>query len=167
MRRFLLPFNLPPKAKKYQFQGSYQRGYQGGPERPFVRALVTLRRFKVSKQVDMWIDSGSDVTTLQPRDSLLMLEEAQFKQMDISRNIQTVGGYVKSYNEEAAIGFMLDDKRICWIPIVIDIIDPNSRSNLPSTLGNDILQFGTVALNAVRGIIRIELLLSNPLITSS
>lgn len=162
-----MPSNLSSNETKFQFQGFYRQGYLGGPERPFIRVLVTLHRFRVSKQVDMIIDSGSDVTTLQPKDTLLMLEESQFKQLGRPRQLQGIGGYVKSYTEEGAVGFSLPDKRICWVPIVLDITDPKSRSTLPSTLGNDVLQFGTTALNAVRGIVKIELWLKNPLITPS
>lgn len=159
--------SLPLEKTNFQFHGFYRQGYLGGPERPFIRVFVALHRFGVSKQVDMMVDSGSDVTTLQPKDSLLMLEESQFKRLGRPRYIQGIGGRVKSYTEEGAIGFLLPDKRICWVPTVFDIIDPNSRSTLPSTLGNDILQFGTTALNAVRRIVRIELWLTNPLITPS
>jgi len=115
----------------------------------------------------MIVDSGSDITTLQPKDSLLILEESQFKQLGRTRQIQGIGGYVKSHAEEGAVGFLLPDKQICWVPTVFDITDPNSRSTLPSTLGNDVLQYGTTALNAIRGIVKIELWLTNPLITPS
>jgi hypothetical protein len=161
-----LPSNLSSEDKKYQFHGFYQKGYIGGPERPFIRILVVLHRFGVSKQVDMMIDSGSDVTTLQPKDSLLMLDESQFKALGQPREIEGLGGRVKSYTEEGAVGFFLSEKQVCWVPTMFDITDPKSRSTLPSTLGNDVLQFGTTALNAVRGIVKIELILANPLITS-
>lgn len=162
-----MPSNLSSNEIKFQFQGFYQQGYLGGPERPFIRVVVALHRFGVAKQVDMMVDSGSDVTTLQPKDSLLILEESQFKQLGQTRQIQGISGYVKSYTEEGALGFFLPDKQICWVPTVIDITDPNSRSTLPSTLGNDVLQYGTTSLNAIRGIVKIELRLTNPLITPS
>jgi len=161
-----LPSNLSSSELRFQFQGFYRQGYLGGPQRPFIRVVVALNRFGVSKQVDMMVDSGSDLTTLQPKDSLLMLKESQFKLLGRPRRIQGLGGFVESYTEEGAIGFFLPDKQVCWVPILCDITNPNSRSTLPSTLGNDVLQFGTTSLNAVHGIVTIELLLTNPLITS-
>lgn len=142
-------------------------GYSGGPERPFIRVFVALHRFGVCRQVEMMVDSGSDVTTLQPKDSLPMLEESQFKQLGPPRLIQGIGRFVKSYTEKGAMGFLLPDNRICWIPINIDITDPNSGSTVPSTLGNDILGFGITALNAIRKTVIIELRLLNPLVTLS
>jgi len=115
----------------------------------------------------MMVDSGSDITTLQARDSLLMLEESQFKQLGALRLIQGIGGVVKSYTEDGAIGFFLPDTRICWVPINISIIDPKSHLTLPSTLGNDVLGFGTTTLDAVSRIVKIELWLPSPLITQS
>lgn len=162
-----MPSNLSPSETKFRFHGFYRQGYIGGPERPFIRVLVTLHRFSISKQVDMLVDCGSDVTTLQPKDTLLMLEESQFKQLGRPRRLQGIGGYVDSYTEDGIVGFSLPDKRICWVPVVFDITDPKSGSSLPSTLGNDILQFGTTVLNSTNGIVRIELLLQNPLITPS
>lgn len=162
-----MPSNSSSNETKFQFHGFYRQGYPGGPERPFIRVFVVLHRFRVSKQVDMMVDSGSDVTTLQPKDSLLMLEESQFKQLGSPRPIQGIGGFVKSYTEEGALGFLLPDTRICWVPVIIDITDPNSGSTLPSTLGNDVLRFGTTSLNAIRRIVRIGLWLTNPLITLS
>lgn len=153
--------------KKFQFHGFYWRGFPSGPERPFARVFVALPRFGVSRQVDMMVDSGSDITTLQLKDSLLMLEESQFKQLGSLRLIQGIGGAVKFYTEDCAIGFLLQDTRICWVPINIAVADPKSLSTLPSTLGNDVLGFGTTTLNAVRRIVKIELSLPSPLITQS
>lgn len=162
-----MPSNLPSNEKKFQFQGFYRKGYPGGPERPFIRIIVALHRFGVSKQVDMMLDSGSDVTTLQPKDSLLMLNESQFKLLGRTAEIETMGGIrVKAHIEEGAVGFLLPAKRVCWVPTTFDITDPELRSILPSTLGNDVLRFGTTVLNAVRRIVKIEFFLSNPLITS-
>lgn len=161
-----MPSNLPSNEKKFQFQGFYRKGYPGGPERPFIRILVALHRFGVSKQVDMMLDSGSDVTALQPKDSLLMLNESQFKLLGQLREIEGLGGRVKSYTEEGAVGFFLPAKQVCWVPTMISITDPKSGSTLPSTLGNDVLRFGTTVLNEVRGIVKIELFLTHPLITS-
>jgi len=114
----------------------------------------------------MMVDSGSDLTTLQPKDSLLMLKESQFKLLGQPRRIEGLGGFVESYTEEGAVGFFLPDKQVCWVPILFDISNPKSRSTLPSTLGNDVLQLGTTILNAVNRIVTIELFLTNPLITS-
>jgi hypothetical protein len=114
----------------------------------------------------MMLDSGSDVTALQPKDSLLMLNESQFKLLGQLREIEGLGGRVKSYTEEGAVGFFLPAKQVCWVPTMIGITDPKSGSTLPSTLGNDVLRFGTTVLNEVRGIVKIELFLTHPLITS-
>ena len=151
---------------KFQFFGFYRPGYPGGPERPYIRVLVTLTKFESSKQVYMMIDSGSDITTLQPKDSLLMLTSKQFEKLKSKRSIETLGGLIESHLEEAFIGFFLSDKRICWVPINIDIVDPTLPSRLPSILGNDVLSFGTIVINFTRNILKIELELPNPIITN-
>ena len=151
---------------KFSFQGFFRPGYPGGPGRPFIRILVALHKFGISKQVDMWLDSGSDVTTLQPKDSLLMLDESQFKSLDQTAEIETIDGIrVKAHVEEGAVGFLLPGKRACWVPTMFDITNPASRSSLPSTLGNDVLQYGITILDGVHRIVKVELFLENPLIT--
>ena len=112
------------------------------------------------------IDTGSDLTTLQPKDSLLMLDITQIQALGKPRTAQGLGGSFKSYTEEAAVGFYCEGNRICWIPTTIDITNPYSGSTLPSTLGNDIIQFGSVGINADRGIVSIILNLEQPVITS-
>lgn len=162
-----MPSESSSNETKFEFYGFYRQGYLGGPKRPFIRVFVALHRFGVSKQVDMLVDSGSDLTTLQPKDSLLMLKKSDFMQLGPPRAIQGIGGRANSYTEEGAIGFSMPDARICWVPINIDITDPNSRSTVPSTLGNDVLGFGTTVIDAIGGIVKIELWLDHPLITVS
>lgn len=162
-----MPSDSSSQITQFQFDGFYLPGYKGGPDRPFIRLFVALHKYSACRQVDMLVDSGSDVTTLQPRDSCMFLEESQFKQLGSPRLIQGIGGTVTSYTEEGSIGFMLPDTRICWIPIVIDITDPKSGLSVYSTLGNDVLSYGTLSLNAIRRTVTIVLDLPNPIITES
>ena len=130
-----------------------------------MRVAVALPRFNVVRQVDMLVDSGADITTLQSRDSLLLLEERQFSQLRERHKVQGIGGFTNFFREDAAIGLLLTDGRICWIPIVIDIAEPNAPPEIPSILGNDVMQFGVTHLDAVNGAVQIELWLRHPLIT--
>ena len=152
-------------SRRFEIRGSYRRGYLGGPLRPFVRVAVALPRFNVVRQVDMLVDSGADITTLQPKDALLLLEESQFSQLSEQHEVQGIGGFTNFFREDAAIGLLLTDGRICWIPIVIDIAEPNAFTEIPSVLGNDVMQFGITHLDAINDAVKIELWLRHPLIT--
>ena len=154
-----------PHSHRFEIYGFYRQGYVGGPLRPFVRVAVALPRFNVVRQVDMLVDSGADTTTLQPKDSLLMLDESQFSQLGEQHKVQGIGGFTSFYQEDAAIGLLLTGNRICWIPIVIDIAELNAPPGLPSILGNDVMQFAVTHLDAINSAVRIEFWLTHPLIT--
>jgi len=157
--------NASSDSQRFEIRGSYRQGYAGGPGRPFVQVAVSLPRFNVVRQVDMLVDSGADITTLQPKDSLLLLEEAQFSQLSEQHKVQGIGGFTTFFREDAAIGLLLTGGRICWIPIVIDIAELNAPPGIPSILGNDVMQFGITHLDAINGTVIIELWLPHPLIT--
>ena len=154
-------------SQKFEIHGFYRQGYPGGSWRPFVRVAVALTRFSVVRQVDMLVDSGADITTLQPQDSLLLLEEPQFSQLGEQHEVQGIGGLTNFFCEDAAIGLLLPNGRTCWVPILIDIAEPSSPLGIPSTLGNDIMQFGVTSLDAVHRTVKIELWLPHPLVTKS
>ena len=158
-------FSSPSDRQKFEFHGFYRPSYVGGPPRPFVRVVVALPRFNVVRQVGMLVDSGADITTLQPRDSLLLLEERQFSQLGKKHKVQGIGGFTNFFREDAAIGLLLTGGRICWIPIVIDIAELNAPPGIPSILGNDVMQFGITYFDAINGTVKIQLWLPQPLIT--
>ena len=157
--------NASSGGQRFEIHGYYRQGYAGGPRRPFVRVAVALPRFNVARQVDVLVDSGADITTLQPKDSLLLLEETQFSQLSEKHEVQGIGGFTSFFREDAAIGLFLADGRICWIPVVIDIAELNAPSGIPSILGNDVMQFGITRLDALNNDVTIELWLLHPLIT--
>lgn len=165
MNSILSFFSSSSDSQRFEIHGSYRPGYVGGPPRPFVRVIVALPRFNTVRQVDMLIDSGADTTTLQPKDSLLLLEEQQFSQLKERHKVQGFGGFTNFFQEDAAIGFFVPDTHICWIPIVIDIAELKAPSGIPSVLGNDVMQFGITHLDAINGTVKIELWLPEPLIT--
>ena len=165
MSRTLFFSSSPSDSERFEIHGSYKQGYIGGPWRPFVRVAVALPRFNVVRQVDMLVDSGADITTLQSRDSLLLLEEGQFSQLREQHKVQGIGGFTNFFREDAAIGFSLTGERICWIPIVMDIAELKAPPGIPSVLGNDVMQFGITHLDAINGAVKIELWLPQPLIT--
>jgi len=152
-------------SQKFEIHGSYRQDYPGGPWHPFVRVAVALPRLSVVRQVDMLVDSGADITTLQPQDSLLLLEEPQFSELVEQHEVQGIGGFTNFFREDAAIGLLLRDKRICWIPIVIDIAELDAPSGLPSVLGNDVMQFAVTQLDSINRAVRMEFWLTHPLIT--
>lgn len=154
-------------SQKFKIHGFYRQGYPGGPWRPFVRVAVALPRFSVVRHVDMLVDSGADITTLQPQDSLLLLEEPQFSQLGELHKVRGIGGFTTFFQEEAAIGLPLPNNRTCWVPIMLDIAKPATPLGIPSTLGNDIMQFGITSLDAVHRTVKIELWLPHPLVTKS
>ncbi len=154
-----------PDSQRFEIHGSYRQGYPSGPWHPFVQVAVALPRFNAVRQVDMLVDSGADITTLQPQDSLLLLEESQFSELGEKHEVQGIGGFTRFSQEDAAIGLILSDKRICWIPIVIDIAGLDSTPGLPSVLGNDVMQYGITHLDAINGAVEIELWLPHPLVT--
>ena len=165
MNRILSFSSSPSDSQRFEIRGSYRRGYVGGPSRPFVCVAVALPRFNAVRQVDMLVDSGADITTLQPKDALLLLEEPQFSQLREQHNVQGIGGFTNFFREDAAIGLLLTSDRTCWIPIVIDIAELNTPPGIPSVLGNDVMQFGITHLDAINGSVKIELWLRHPLIT--
>jgi len=154
-------------SQKFEIRGFYRQGYPGGPWRPFVRVAVALPRFSVVRQVDMLVDSGADITTLQPQDSLLLLEEPQFSQLGEQHTVQGIGGLTTFFQEEAAIGLLLPNEHTCWVPTMVDIAEPTTPLGIPSTLGNDIMQFGVTTLDAVHCTVKVELWLPHPLVTPS
>lgn len=156
---------LSSDSQKFEIHGSYRQDYPAGPWHPFVQVAVALPRFSVVRQVAMLVDSGADITTLQPQDSLLLLEESQFSELIEQHEVQGIGGFTNFFQEDAAIGLILRDKRICWIPIVIDIAELDSPSGLPSILGNDVMQYAVTQLDAVNRTVRMEFWLKHPLIT--
>ena len=164
MNRILSFFSSSSDSKRFEIHGSYRPGYVGGPPRPFVRVIVALPRFNAVRQVDMLVDSGADITTLQPKDSLLLLEESQFSQLSQQHKVQGIGGLSNFFQEDAAIGFLLTDGRICWIPIAIDIAELSAPPGIPSVLGNDVMQFSITYLDAINSTVKIELWLRHPLI---
>lgn len=113
----------------------------------------------------MLVDTGADITTLQPRDSLLLLEESQFRHLGGGHEVVAVGGNPPMFSEEAAIGFELPDLHVCWIPIMIDIAQPSADERLFSTLGNDVMQYGTTIFDAPHATVTIKLWLDHPIIT--
>lgn len=165
MSRILFFFSSFSKGQKFEIHGSYRPGYIGGPQRPFVRVIVALPRFNAARQVDMLVDSGADITTLQLKDALLLLEESQFAQLSDQHKVQGIGGFTNFFQEDAAIGLSFRDGHICWIPITMDIAELNASPDIPSILGNDIMQFGITQLDAINGTVKIKLRLHHPLIT--
>jgi hypothetical protein len=165
VKRSLYFSNASFDSRRFEIRGFYRQGYTGGPRRPFVQMAVSLPRFNVVRQVDMLVDSGADITTLQPKDSLLLLEEAQFSQLSEQHKVQGIGGFTTFFREDAAIGVLLTGGHICWIPIVIDISELNAQPGIPSILGNDVMQFGITHLDAINGAVIIELWLPHPLVT--
>ena len=165
MKRTPSSSRLFSDSQKFEIRGFYRQGYPGGPQRPFVRVAVALPRFSVVRQVDMLVDSGADITTLQPQDSLLLLEEPQFSQLGEQHKVQGIGGFTTFFQEEAAIGLLLPNERTCWIPIVVDIAELSTPLGIPSILGNDVMQFGVTTLAATNYTVKTELWLHHPVIT--
>jgi hypothetical protein len=156
---------LSADSHKFEIHGFYRQGYPDGPWRPFVRVFVALPRFGAVKQVDMIVDSGADVTSLQPRDSLLLLEEAQFAQLKRQHKVQGIGGLTSFFQEDAAIGIPLANNHICWIPVMLNISGLDAPPAILSGLGNDVMQHGITHLDAINSTVKIELWLPHPLVT--
>lgn len=152
-------------SQRFEIHGSYRRDYLGEPWRPFVRVAVALPRFSVVRQVDMLVDSGADITTLQPQDSLLLLEEPQFSELVAQHEVRGIGGFTNFFQEDAAIGLLLSDKHVCWIPILIDIAELNAPPGLPSILGHDVMQYAMTQLDAINRTVTMEFWLKYPLVT--
>jgi len=152
-------------SHEFQFQGYYKQENPLGPWRPFIQLIVGLTRISSFKKVEMLVDSGADITTLQPRDSLLLLEKSQFRHLRVGQEVVAVGGNPRMFSEEAAIGFELPDLNVCWIPIMIDIAQPSADERLFSTLGNDVMQYGSTILDAPHATVTLKLWLDHPIIT--
>lgn len=152
-------------SHEFEFHGYYKQENPLSPWRPFIRLIVGLTRISSFRKVEMLVDTGADITTLQPRDSLLFLEESQFRHLGGGHEVLAVGGNPPMFSEEAAIGFELPDSRVCWIPIMIDIAQPSADERLFSTLGNDVMQYGTTIFDAPHATVTIKLWLDHPIIT--
>ena len=150
---------------EFEFRGYYRQENRVSPWRPFIQVIVVLSRIRAFRKVEMLVDTGADVTTLQPRDSLLLLEESQFHHLRPGHRVVAVGGNAFMFSEEAVIGFELPDLSICWIPITIDIADPAADERLFSALGNDVMEYGIARFDRWGGVVTVKLWLDHPLIT--
>lgn len=123
------------RAQEFEFHGYYHSDYVGGFKRPFLRAVVYLPRFSKRRIVELLVDTGADITTLAARDAILLLEESQFRQLEELHGVLGVGGIASFYQE------------------------------IPSALGQDVLKFGVLTLDATKGVVRVKLRLQEPIIT--
>jgi hypothetical protein len=153
------------RAQEFEFHGYYYSDYVGSFKRPFLRAVVYLPRFSKQRIVELLVDTGADITTLAARDAILLLEESQFRQLEEFHGVLAVGGIASFYQEGAFVGLFLPNERVCWIPVSLDIAALTANQEIPSALGQDILKFGVLTLDATKEIVRVKLRLREPIIT--
>ena len=151
--------------QRYAFHGFYRPGVDDYPDRPFIRAVVALPRFRILRHLELIVDSGSDITTIQPKDSSLLLTDDHLNMLGAPRGLEGMGGVIDSYTEDGAVGFPITPGQIYWIPIRFDITDPWSGSSLPSALGNDVMNLGRLTLEYDSDTVMLEFDLEKPIIT--
>ena len=112
-------------------------GYFDNIGRPYVDAILIVRRFNVHQRIRFLVDTGSDSACLHPEDArdcampFDLLSNRQF-----SRGI---GGTAAYFRELAALSFADGDlTRLFFVDLLI--AEPNDHNEgMPSLLGRDVI----------------------------
>ena len=107
---------------------------------PYVWTIVHLPAFDRRALVTFLIDTGADVTTLHPQDSLRLLSPSEFSGLTKPVALGGAGAGVNHYPLDATIVFMHDDQRLHSIDITAYVAEPTTLNmRYESLLGRDAL----------------------------
>ena len=114
-------------------------GYYSG-RRPMMRTHVTLPRLSIEGQIDILVDTGAQVTCILGADVDVL--EVPYETLAQPATLHGVGGATVMYREPAILTFRdSENGRLYRYRTDVRIgARTRSGSNLPSLLGQDILQ---------------------------
>lgn len=114
-------------------------GYYSG-RRPMMRTHVTLPRLSIEGQIDILVDTGAQVTCILGADVDVL--EVPYEPLAQPATLHGVGGATVMYREPAILTFRdSENGRLYRYRTEVRIgARTRSGSNLPSLLGQDILQ---------------------------
>ena len=129
---------------------------------PFVNAIVELSGIR--HELDFFVDTGSDVTCIMPRDSLELLgaglTATNFRGVDDATMIEGVGesGYYAVELEDAVL-ILVDEVGVeIRLEVPLWLAEPSPRDqapggnwSLPSIFGRDAIRPGDLELSYVNG----------------
>ena len=102
------------------------------------RAVLFCPRIHVNGYIDFLVDTGADVTTLHPRDAIVM--SVPYELFYPGSPIFGIGGVESTYEERAVIVFD-DGQYMRFYALHLSIAQPKPENlALPSLLGQDILR---------------------------
>jgi len=111
--------------------------------RPYVDAVVLSARLGVEGNVSFLIDTGSDLSTIQPRDAIRLGVDYSLDFVGSpKRSVGGVGGLASEFRESCAI--FMPHVSGSWdrLPLEVGFAVPTAfNEDLPSLLGRDILSY--------------------------
>ena len=114
--------------------------------RPYLRGRLLLPRLQINAVIRLCVDTGSDTTTLMPRDGNKI--SIDYSILNKSGQSMSISGAVDSYKERAILAFTDQDPIIHGYDIDLTIISPDPErpgiNRLPSLLGRNILNRWTM-----------------------
>jgi hypothetical protein len=106
--------------------------------RPYCQGLLFIPRLKISSPIDFIVDTGSDVTTLNPGDGKRM--KIDYSRLIYSEPVMAVDSEHKAAVLQAVVAFASDEGILPIYSIQLHITPYSLTSEkLPSMLGTDIL----------------------------
>ena len=114
--------------------------------RPYVEGRILIPRLRINTSIWLCVDTGSDTTTLMPRDGNNI--GVDYSILSASGQSMGISGAVDSYKERAILAFTDQGPIIHGYDIDLTIISPDPErpgiNRLPSLLGRDILNRWTM-----------------------
>jgi hypothetical protein len=106
--------------------------------RPYIEGRLIIPRLNITTDISFLIDTGSDLTVLNPLDGFRM--EVDYSQLIGDREVVGVGGLCHNYVEPTIVVFSEPQKFLYVYNIELEITPPNPEiMDIPSLLGRDIL----------------------------
>lgn len=131
--------------------------------RPYCQGLLFIPKFKISSPIDFIVDTGSDVTTLNPGDGNRI-------NLDYSRLIYSEPAIAVGSKHNAAVLYAIvafaSDEGILPVYGIQLHITPYSRKyeKLPSMLGTDILHRWRMNWNPSKDLLEFEIISSDKIL---
>ncbi len=106
-------------------------------KRPFLEGLLILPRRNIRTDVSFLVDTGSDVTLLNPQDGRRM--GLDYSKLSGSEESGGIGGVQNNFLEPAVVVFTEPGRRLVTYVIELRISPPGVDETLNSLLGRDII----------------------------
>ncbi|MBI2909381.1 MAG: retropepsin-like domain-containing protein [Chloroflexi bacterium] len=136
------------------------KGWFDPEERPYIQCFLLVPRFKKEAQVDFLFDTGSDVTTLSPRDGRkLGLDYARLR---FNEPVSGCGSNQLDAVLEAVIGLPDENGNTPAFRLRLHVAPyAAGQEELPSIMGRDIIRRFEVVMNLRRRQLTCDVLTSD------